>query len=224
MNAPDLTLTFERQFGVLYRPYLRDGEDFTGRARRAAREMDREQDERDEELFTAHGGREKVRARLLAKWLDESRALTGLTVAEERLMLMLSLEEARLAPMSVAKVSELVGYGVFADRAIRRQDVIGEYTGVLRKNRAGDENNRYLAGTRPYGPVDDFVIDGQDEGNLTRFINHSFKTPNVRSEHVFYDQRWHRVLRADRDIRPGEQLLWNYGLDYWREREMPSEL
>ena len=126
--------------------------------------------------------------------------------------------------MSVVKVNELVGYGMFADRMIRQHDVIGEYTGVLRKVRHGDEANRYLAGTRPYGGADEFIIDGQDEGNFTRFINHSVKYANVRSEHVFHDQRWHRVLRADRDILAGEQILWNYGLDYWREREVPAEL
>lgn len=224
MLGLDLTVDFESRYGVTYLAYLRDGEDFTGRAKRAAREIADEQDERDEDLFLAHGGLEKVRSRLNAKWNDEARSLLDLTRAEERLMVMTALEDARLAPMSVVRISDLVGYGVVADRRIRENDVIGEYTGVLRRTRPGDEMNRYLAGTQPYGRFIDFIIDGQDEGNITRFINHSFKSPNVRSEHVFHDLRWHRVLRAERDILPGEQILWNYGLDYWREREIPAEL
>ena len=223
MAARDYAAEFESSYGVIYRAYLRDGEDFTGGAKRAAREMADEQEEQDNLLFASHGGLEKVHRRLMAKWKDESRALS-LNAAEERLIIRLSLESAHLAPVTVRKVSDLVGYGVFADRAIRRHDVIGEYTGVLRRNRPGDEQNHYLASTKPYGRFNDFVIDGQLEGNLTRFINHSFKSPNVRSEHVFHELRWHRLLRADRDIGAGEQILWNYGEDYWRSREAPAEL
>lgn len=223
MSAKDLVADFERQYGVIYLAYLRDGDDFTGRAKRAAREMAAEQDEHDNFLFSAHGGKEKLLRRLMAKWTDESRAL-NLNSAEERLLLMLCLDRAHLGPLSIRKVSDVVGYGVFADRRIRQHDVIGEYTGVLRRSRPGDEQNRYLAGTQAYGEFNDFLIDGQHEGNLTRFINHSFKSPNVRGEHVFHELRWHRVLRAERDISPGEQILWNYGLDYWRLREVPKEL
>ena len=223
MAARDFIAEFESTYGVIYRAFLRDGDDFTGAAKRAARELADEQDEHDEFLFTSHGGVDKVHRRLLAKWNDESRALT-LNPAEERLMIRLALEDARLAPVSVHKVSDLVGYGVFADRPIRKHDVIGEYTGVLRQCQAGDEENRYLAASKPYGRFDNFIIDGQHEGNITRFINHSFKSPNVRSEHVFHELRWHRLLRADRNISAGEQILWNYGDDYWRTREAPTEL
>lgn len=220
----DYLTAFEAQYGVIYLSHLRDGDDFSGRAKRAAREYADAQEQRDFELFSAHGGYEKVRQRVLAKWNDETRDLKTLTTAEHRLLVMLAIDLAHLAPVSVVKIDDLVGHGVFADRVIRANDVIGEYTGVLRRNVPGDEHNRYLAGTQPYGRFDDFVIDGQHEGNITRFINHSFKAANVRSEHVFHELRWHRVLRAERDIQRGEQLLWDYGVNYWAERERPAEL
>ena len=220
----ELRLNFEAQYGVIYRPYLRDGEDFTGRAKKAARAFADEQDDQDEELFGAHGGSEKVRRRLLAKWEDEKQSLAHLSRAEDRMLVMLGLETARLAAVSVVRVNDIIGYGLIATRTIRANEYIGEYTGVLRRTRPGDEANRYLAGTKSYGDCEDFLIDGQDEGNVTRFINHSFNASNVRSEHVFHELRWHRVLRAERDLAKGEQLLWNYGDDYWRNRERPAEL
>ncbi len=224
MAQSEYSLHFQSLYGVIYRPYLRDGEDFTGRVKRAAREMAEEQDERDEELFAVFGGFEKVRRRLLAKIEDESQSLARLNSAEDRAFMIHGLETARLAPASIVRINDLIGYGLVAARKIRANDYIGEYTGVLRRTVPGDQNNHYLAGTKAYGDCEDFLIDGQSEGNITRFINHCSNAPNVRSDHVFHDHRWHRVLRANRDITAGEQFLWNYGVDYWRLRELPAQL
>lgn len=224
MAASDSSRSFESQYGVIYRASLRDGEGFNGKVKRAAWKLGEQQDQDDEELFLLHGGIENVRRRLLAKWNDESQSLMRLSKAEDRLLVMTALDEARLASVSIVYVNELLGHGLQADRPIRAHDFIGEYTGVLREEREGDHDNRYLASTQAYGDYTNFLIDGQDEGNFTRFINHSFTAPNIRSEHVFHNLRWHRVLRANRDIKAGEALLWNYGLDYWRAREVPAEL
>jgi hypothetical protein len=224
MSASAFSQTFESQYGVIYRAYLRDGAGFSGKAKRAARELGELQDEKDQELFLLHGGLAKVQRRLLSKWNDESQSLTLLSKAEDRLLVMLALDQARLAAMTVVYVNELLGHGLQATQPIRAHDFIGEYTGVLREEREGDEHNRYLASTKAYGELTNFLIDGQDEGNLTRFINHSFTAPNVRSEHAFHNLRWHRILRAERDIQAGEALLWNYGMDYWKAREAPAEL
>jgi hypothetical protein len=224
MAARQAFYDFESQYGVIYRAHLRDGEDFSGKAKRAARKMAEQQVEQDEELFQAFGGAEKVRRRLLAKWDDPMQSLARLTRAEDRMLVMIGLEEARLAAVEVVRINEIVGHGLVATRPIRLNEFIGEYTGVLRRPRACDNENRYLAGTKAYGDCEDFLIDGRDEGNVTRFINHSFTATNVRSEHAFFDDRWHRVLRAQRDLKAGEQLLWDYGADYWRLREAPAEL
>lgn len=215
---------FESKYGVTYRSYLRDGEDFTGRAKKEAHKLALEQEEADEELFLAYGGIEKVRRRLLAKWDDESQSLTKLTRAEERMMVIIGLEGARLAAFSVTHLGDVFGYGLLATRKIRASEYVGEYTGVLRRSRPEDLQNRYLAQSMPYGEFADFVIDGQDEGNFMRFINHSSEAANVQSQHVFHDLRWHYIIRALRDLAPGEQLLLDYGQDYWRNRELPAEL
>jgi hypothetical protein len=224
MSALNLDGEFEHLYGVNYFPELRDGADFSGRARRVARRLGQEQDRADQELFDAHGGLHRVRARLFERWDDPARDLTELTTAEQRLMLMISVDTARTAPMSVIKIDEVVGYGVFADRLIRAGDVIGEYTGLLRKFRPEDMTNHYLASTPAYGRYDGFIIDGQDQGNITRFINHSHRSDNVANAFVFHGRRWHRIMRAARAITPGEQVLWNYGEDYWRAREAPADL
>ena len=224
MDALDLNLDFGSQYGIVYLSALRDGDDVTGRVRRVARRIALDRDRLDEQLFRAEGGVEEVTARLMARWTDSTRTLKGLTAAQDRLIGMLAIDRAHVSPMSIRRIDDLVGYGVFAEAVIRAKDVIGEYTGVLRKIRPEDAGNHYLAETPAYGRYDGFVIDGQTEGNITRFINHSHETPNVSNEFVFHHRRWHRLLRADRDIQIGEQILWDYGMDYWRFRDSPCAL
>lgn len=223
MAKDALAREFELKYGVIYRTHLREGEGFSGRAKRAAREFAIEQDETDEELFLAFGGIEKVRRRLMGKWNDPTQSLQRLNSAEERLLVMTALDEGRLATQEVQYINDVMGNGLFASNFIRANDFIGEYTGVLRLPVESDFHNRYLAVSAVYGDAGTFYIDGQDEGNFMRFINHSSSGDNVRSDQVFHNQRWHLTLRATRDIQVGEQLFWNYGVDYWRGRELPSE-
>ena len=219
-----LNSVFEQRYGVSYLAQLQDGEDFSGRARRVAKRLALERERQDEELFATHGGREQVHRRLLAHLADSRFDLLELDPAEERLMLMISVDTARTAPVSVEKIDAVVGFGVFAAQTIRAGEVIGEYTGILRKFRDEDVDNHYLAQVPAYGRYTGFVIDGRDQGNVTRFINHSVRADNVSNEFVFHAKRWHRILRADRAIQPGEQILWDYGEDYWRARESPLDL
>jgi hypothetical protein len=54
------------------------------------------------------------------------------------------------------------------------------------------------------------------EGNFTRFINHSSLAPNVEAVvSKMPDGRMEILLFALKKIRPGEQLLSNYGGQYW---------
>ena len=210
--------------GFEYLASLTDGEGFTGRARRIARRLGVAQDHRDRALFDAHGGRDRVAHDLTAAWSDPKYDLRDLDAAQERLLLMTCIDRAHVAPVRVTEVDALVGHGVFATAAIRARDVIGEYTGILRTSRPEDWTNHYLAQTPPYGDITDLIIDGRAAGNVTRFINHGGRSANVSNQFVFHARRWHRVLRADRDIRPGEQILWDYGPEYWRYREAPADL
>jgi hypothetical protein len=105
------------------------------------------------------------------------------------------------------------GNGVFARRAIEAGERIVEYTGkriswdeaTERAERSGQPVNYTLFFTLDDGRV----IDGGDEGNDARFINHSCD-PNCEA----YEDEGRVYIHALRDIEPGEELNYNYALIY----------
>ena len=136
------------------------------------------------------------------------------------------IEAAYLPRVSVRKIDEEVGYGLFAEERLEIGNYVGEYTGIVRKN----DIRRYLEPLNNYCyeyPVADslgrsFVIDAT-EGNLTRFINHSF-APNLRPVHVYYGGFYHLIFLAITDIEVGAQLFYNYGKNYWYLRGVPKSI
>lgn len=109
--------------------------------------------------------------------------------------------------------SPVHGNGVFAARAISAGERIVEYTGrriswdeaTARAERSGQPVNYTLFFTL----ADGNVIDGGDEGNDARFINHSCE-PNCEA----YEDEGRVYIHALRDIETGEELNYNYALEY----------
>jgi len=126
----------------------------------------------------------------------------------------------------VARKSPIHGNGVFAVAPIRKGERIIEYKGRRRSheqvdNDAGgdvDSGHTFL-----FTLNDDWVIDASYEGNDARWINHSCD-PNceaVIDEDDGGDGRKDRVfIEAIRDIAPGEELAYNYGITL-AERHTP---
>jgi len=107
---------------------------------------------------------------------------------------------------------EGAGRGLFAKVAINEGDTIGYYTG---KPMSEEEFHRE---DRPFNAYVLWVcrtciIDGEGEGsNYTRFINHS-DDPNA---FLVVSSRWKTArFEALREIKPGEEIFFNYGEDYW---------
>ncbi len=127
--------------------------------------------------------------------------------------------------VSVQHVHPSVGHGLFAEEPIQKDQYVGEYTGIVRRN-----DRRYFEPINNYCyeyPVPDdigrsFVIDATD-GCLTRFINHSSK-PNLKPIHVYWKGFYHLIFLALKEIKPGEQLSFDYGESYWYIRQKPEEL
>ena len=103
------------------------------------------------------------------------------------------------------------GKGVFAVQDIAEGEVLIEYTGeviswkeALRRHPHDPAQPNHTF----YFHLDDgHVIDGKYEGNSAKWINHSCE-PNLEAEQV-----GNRVfLDALRDIAPGEELFFDYGL------------
>ena len=126
----------------------------------------------------------------------------------------------------VARKSPIHGNGVFAVAPIRKGERVIEYKG---RRRTHDEVDNDTGGDVDSGHTflftlnDDWVIDASYEGNDARWINHSCD-PNceaVIDEDEGGDTRNDRVfIEAIRDIRPGEELSYNYGITL-AERHTP---
>lgn len=118
----------------------------------------------------------------------------------------------------LAPVSPEIGLGVFARFRIEPGDLVGEYTGLLRKSKPEDDN--------PYLFHYDFqrVVDAKDYGNYTRWINHSVKHANCGIAYAHLADGLHVLLIASQPIAAGQQLLFNYGPGYWRNRQPVNDL
>ncbi|KAK54964.1 SET domain protein [Bordetella bronchiseptica MBORD675] len=118
-----------------------------------------------------------------------------------------------IKPWHSVRRSRLHGNGVFATRKIPAGTRIIEYGG---KRISAEEADRRHP-TNPDDPFHTFffslssgrVIDGGDEGNDARWINHSCD-PNCEAQEGRHGKRVYIV--ALRDIARGEELFYDYGL------------
>lgn len=126
--------------------------------------------------------------------------------------------------LTIAWIDEEVGFGVWTNRAISAGTFVGEYAGVLRKRKLWKRWHNlycfdYTIGERKSSS---YVIDAQDCGNHTRFINHSF-TPNLQPVSVYCGAMIRVIVHAKEKIPAGTQLCYDYGDDYWAKRGVPKE-
>jgi hypothetical protein len=100
------------------------------------------------------------------------------------------------------------GLGLFAGEPIPKGACVIEYTGVeISKEQEETSRSKYLfeISTRK-------TIDGAPRWNTARYINHSCRPncePNIHKGRVF--------IHAKRAIRPGEELAYDYGINYFNE-------
>ena len=117
------------------------------------------------------------------------------------------------ATESLIKVrhSRIHGNGVFAARKIPSGTRLIEYRG----KRITEKQAEKRFGQDPENPYHTFffsldsgkLIDGGDEGNDARWINHSC-APNCEAQ----EEKGRVYIHALRDIRRGEELSYDYGL------------
>ncbi|MEJ2376355.1 MAG: SET domain-containing protein [Pseudolabrys sp.] len=102
----------------------------------------------------------------------------------------------------------LTGLGLFATRPIKKKTRIAEYKGPIldaeAAERAERRGNRYL-----YEVSKNRTIDGTARSNVARYANHSC---NPNAESVIW--RGRVFIKALRDIKPGEEIVYDYGTDY----------
>ena len=125
-----------------------------------------------------------------------------------------------------ARKSTIHGNGVFALEALRKGERVIEYKGLRRTHAevdADDAGDVESGHTFLFTLNDDYVIDANYKGNDARWINHSC-APNceaVIAEAEGDDRTADKVfIEAIRDIKPGEELTYNYGITL-AERHTP---
>ncbi len=100
------------------------------------------------------------------------------------------------------------GLGLFATQPIRKRARIAEYKGRLLTTKQAEiferNGNRYL-----YEINSRWTIDGSPRSNIARYANHSCN-PNAET----YDVAHRVFIRALRNIKPGEEITYDYGIDY----------
>ena len=127
------------------------------------------------------------------------------------------------APVYLSFINNKVGYGVFADTDIKKDQMIAEYTGVLRKSPEPIRSRGSLINMHDFDYIWTYIpdakvdIDAKEAGNFTRFVNHSLY-PNVKILYIWNAGLYHLIYVAQSDIKKDEQLLVNYGAGYWYER------
>jgi hypothetical protein len=131
-------------------------------------------------------------------------------------------EAHAVAPLYKVRRSGIHGKGVYATLPIRKGTRIVEYLGERITHKQADD--RYAEKGQDDGHTFLFVvnsrvvIDAGVDGNDARFINHSC-APNcdtvIEGGRVF--------IEALRDIEPGEELGYEYGLT-WESTDDPDEL
>jgi SET domain-containing protein len=108
------------------------------------------------------------------------------------------------------------GLGLFATAPIKKRTLIVEYKGRRLTNAQSEileaRGNRYL-----YEINSRWTIDGSTRKNLGRYANHSCR-PNAESHRL----RGKVYIRAIKAIRPGEEITYNYGRDYFRNVITPA--
>lgn len=129
-----------------------------------------------------------------------------------------------LCEVSLRWIDDRIGWGVFAERDFMPTEYIAEYSGVVRKRVAQDAKNGYCF-EYPLAPGADspYLIDAQDRGGISRYINHSNR-PNLTSLSVHVEGVNHIVLYTVKKISKGDQLCYDYGPDYWKRRGAPQNL
>ena len=120
----------------------------------------------------------------------------------------------RKKPFRIAR--SRTGLGLFATEPIRKKAFIVEYKGRRLTNPQAEKlearGNRYL-----YEINSRWTIDGTSRKNLGRYANHSCR-PNAESHRL----NGKVILRAIKAIKPGDEITYDYGSDYFKNVITPS--
>lgn len=121
------------------------------------------------------------------------------------------LDNAYQSPVYIKWIDNTLQYGLFSEVDIEEGGYIGEYTGAVRRvfRRNREINGYCFQYPTKWWSYHYFIIDASNEGNLTRFINHSDQ-PNLRPVCLVENQLLHQVFIANKNISRDTELTFKY--------------
>lgn len=123
-------------------------------------------------------------------------------------------------PLSIRKIDDEVGFGVFADQKIPPCTYVGEYTGIVMQRSMKDLKDKLHCLRFPtWEGKKNYCIDAEKQGNFTRFLNHSAK-PNLGVQSVYWRGLARMIFISLKEIKQGSQLTFDYGPIYWKTTQM----
>lgn len=139
----------------------------------------------------------------------------------------LSLEQqhqtayAKLKPF---RESRTKGFGVEAAAPIKSNTILGIYTASMRED--DGPYSDYAFGLATTGPLQKWILDAQDTGNILCLVNST--TPdgderaNTEASVVYLKETPVVIFTSCRDIAPGESITIDYGKEYWQAKQAAS--
>jgi hypothetical protein len=159
-------------------------------------------------------------------WIDHNISTIGEIIAHNRI-------GQHSYPLAICKIDEVVGYGVFSMEVIPEGSYIGHYAGQQISQQELDagkyQNEKYLIRARQRNK--EIMINAKQYGNILRFVQHFPIRSQQAQAHICYANMTHGVeynaqgqLRiafyATRKIQAFEQLGYDYGENYWKEKQV----
>lgn len=106
------------------------------------------------------------------------------------------------------------GLGLYAGEPIKRGQFVIEYVGnIITNDEADRKGGRYL-----FEIDDKKTIDGTPRWNTARYINHRCTLANCEP----IDDGGRIMITAKRAIKPGEELTYDYGKEYFNDIIKPE--
>lgn len=110
-------------------------------------------------------------------------------------------------------------YGLFATRDFKEGVAIGNYTGLITPNIA--KTSQLYSFEFYKDKTQEFILDAEQSGNEFRFINDYRGISSEPNIHFWAGKHemgsYQVVVVTDRDIKKGEELVADYGDNYWEE-------
>lgn len=114
-----------------------------------------------------------------------------------------------LPKLSVSWIDAHIGFGVFTREALCENSYCGQYSGIVSAKPYGGP----YCFSCTFSKDNDFVIDAEKAGNITRFFNHS-QSGNITAKWVFDGTFYRVVFFTNKPIAKGEELRFDYGKSY----------